>query len=158
MAAHRTIRIARVEYQPNQQQPVSPVPLGVVVEEILESRRHVIIVGCEPGGAVPGLQLEDAWGPFKTIVTEWVQVLARTLREGFDSVTLPDYTIDKVGSRWLVRYDSYSMRAWLEPSFPSPAPWMFADRMYGLGNCLIDRDGRVIGAKPRELTDEMWGV
>jgi uncharacterized protein YecE (DUF72 family) len=27
---------------------------------------------------------------------------------------------------------------------------------YGLGNCLIDRDGRVIGAKPRELTDEMW--
>jgi hypothetical protein len=27
----------------------------------------------------------------------------------------------------------------------SPAPWMFADRMYGLGNCLIDRDGRVIG-------------
>jgi len=32
------------------------------------------------------------------------------------------------------------------PSFPSPAPWMFADHMYGLGNCLIDRDGRVIGA------------
>jgi hypothetical protein len=29
---------------------------------------------------------------------------------------------------------------------------------YGLGNCLIDRDGRVIGAKPRELTDEMWRV
>src|SRR5450755_2642960 len=26
------------------------------------------------------------------------------------------------------------------PSFPSPAPWMFADHMYGLGNCLIDRD------------------
>ena len=46
----------------------------------------------------------------------------------------------------------------VEPSFPSPAPWMFADRMYGLGNCLIDRDGRVIGAKPRELTDEMWRV
>jgi hypothetical protein len=31
-------------------------------------------------------------------------------------------------------------------SSPSPAPWTFADRMYGLGNCLIDRDGRVIGA------------
>jgi hypothetical protein len=28
----------------------------------------------------------------------------------------------------------------------APAPWMFADRMCGLGNCLIDRDGRVIGA------------
>ena len=33
-----------------------------------------------------------------------------------------------------------------QPSFPSPAPWTFADRMYGLGNCLVDRDGRVIGA------------
>src|ERR1700738_1814970 len=29
---------------------------------------------------------------------------------------------------------------------PSPAPWTFADSMYGIGNCLIDRDGRVIGA------------
>jgi hypothetical protein len=29
---------------------------------------------------------------------------------------------------------------------PSPAPWTFADRIYGIGNCLIDRDGRVIGA------------
>ena len=31
-------------------------------------------------------------------------------------------------------------------SSPSPAPWTFADSMYGIGNCLIDRDGRVIGA------------
>jgi hypothetical protein len=28
---------------------------------------------------------------------------------------------------------------------PSPAPWTFADRLYGLAHCLIDRDGRVIG-------------
>ena len=28
---------------------------------------------------------------------------------------------------------------------PSPAPWTFADSMYGIGNRLIDRDGRVIG-------------
>jgi hypothetical protein len=32
------------------------------------------------------------------------------------------------------------------PPDPSPAPWTFADSMYGIGNCLIDRDGRVIGA------------
>ena len=49
-------------------------------------------------------------------------------------------------SYWLVRNDSYTMRAWMWNLLPSPAPWMFADRMYGLGNCLIDRDGRVIGA------------
>ena len=29
---------------------------------------------------------------------------------------------------------------------PSPAPWTFADSVYGIGNCLIDRDGRVIGS------------
>ncbi len=28
---------------------------------------------------------------------------------------------------------------------PSPAPWTFAEHMYGIAHCLIDRDGRVIG-------------
>ena len=28
---------------------------------------------------------------------------------------------------------------------PSPAPWVFAEHMYGIAHCLIDRDGRVIG-------------
>src|ERR1700674_4438553 len=39
----------------------------------------------------------------------------------------------------------HNARMDVEPSFPSPAPWMFADLIYGLGNCLIARDGRVIG-------------
>jgi hypothetical protein len=28
---------------------------------------------------------------------------------------------------------------------PSPAPWHYAEYIYGLRHCLIDRDGRVIG-------------
>jgi hypothetical protein len=28
---------------------------------------------------------------------------------------------------------------------PSPEPWTFAEHMYGIAHCLIDRDGRVIG-------------
>jgi hypothetical protein len=28
---------------------------------------------------------------------------------------------------------------------PSPGPWVFAEHMYGIAHCLIDRDGRVIG-------------
>ena len=28
---------------------------------------------------------------------------------------------------------------------PSPAPWSFAERLYGISHCLVDRDGRVIG-------------
>ena len=34
----------------------------------------------------------------------------------------------------------------VQPPDHSPAPWTLADSMYGIGNCLIDRDGRVIGA------------
>ena len=29
---------------------------------------------------------------------------------------------------------------------PSPAPWAFAEHIYGVPHCLIDRDGRVIGS------------
>src|SRR6202521_2980914 len=28
---------------------------------------------------------------------------------------------------------------------PSPGPWTFAEHMYGIAHCLIDRDGRGIG-------------
>jgi hypothetical protein len=31
------------------------------------------------------------------------------------------------------------------PVEPSPAPWTFSERLYGIAHCLIDRDGRVIG-------------
>ena len=38
-----------------------------------------------------------------------------------------------------------NLRMQIPPPTPSPAPWTFADRIYGLAHCLIDRDGRVIG-------------
>jgi hypothetical protein len=28
---------------------------------------------------------------------------------------------------------------------PSPARWLFAEHLYGIAHCLVDRDGRVIG-------------
>jgi hypothetical protein len=36
----------------------------------------------------------------------------------------------------------------LPPDFcePSPAPWHYAEHIYGLPHCLLDRDGRVIGS------------
>jgi hypothetical protein len=53
------------------------------------------------------------------------------------------------------------------PNLP-PAPWTFADRMYGIAHCLVDRDGRVIGCnlpiangplleQAREWLDS-WGI
>ena len=29
---------------------------------------------------------------------------------------------------------------------PSPAPWHYAEHIYGLAHCLLDRDGRVIAS------------
>src|ERR1700680_956307 len=43
------------------------------------------------------------------------------------------------------------LSAWMEqtvdmlPHASSPAPRVFAEHMYGIAHCLIDRDGRVIG-------------
>ena len=39
-----------------------------------------------------------------------------------------------------------SMESSYEPWLPSPAPWVFEKRIYGLAHCLLDRDGRVIGS------------
>jgi hypothetical protein len=32
---------------------------------------------------------------------------------------------------------------------PSPAPSLFAEHLYGIAHCLVDRDGRVIGCNLR---------
>jgi hypothetical protein len=32
------------------------------------------------------------------------------------------------------------------PWLPSPATWVFEQRIYGIPHCVIDRDGRVIGS------------
>jgi hypothetical protein len=39
-----------------------------------------------------------------------------------------------------------SMDSPSQPWQPSPAPWVFEQRIYGIPHCLIDRDGRVIGS------------
>ncbi len=44
----------------------------------------------------------------------------------------------------------------LLPASSSPAPWTFADRIYGLTHCLIDRDGRVIGVNLPLANARCW--
>jgi hypothetical protein len=39
-----------------------------------------------------------------------------------------------------------SMHSPYQSWLPSPAPWVFEQRIYGIPHCLIDRDGRVIGS------------
>ncbi len=96
----RVIRWARVEYQPNLQTPVEPIPFGVVVEEIRRHARSLIILGREPRGPIPGLELENSWGPFREVVTEWVEAFSKSLREFVDQIQVDEYALDELARRW----------------------------------------------------------
>lgn len=53
-------------------------------------------------------------------------------------------------SYWRTRGGCWKI-GWMHPTAPdpSPAPWTFADRLYGIAHCPVDRDGRVIGCNLR---------
>jgi hypothetical protein len=96
----RSVRLAQVEYQPNLEKPIEPVPLGVIVEELRDWGRHLEIYGREPRGPIPELQLEQAWGPFKDVVAEWVGTLFKSMREFGDKLEDDEYAIDELARRW----------------------------------------------------------
>src|SRR6266536_1932827 len=80
------VRWAEIEYQPNLKEPAEPIRLGIVIERARGRRVEVILVGREPTGPIPELQLEGATGPFRDIVTNWFEVvwrsIATTAKEG----------------------------------------------------------------------------
>jgi hypothetical protein len=96
----RVIRWAKVEYQPNLERPVAPVPLGVVVEETGPQWRHILILGREPRRAVPELQIEDAWGPFLQTVTGWVEAVAKSMRDSLNEATPQQSVVDLIAHKW----------------------------------------------------------
>jgi hypothetical protein len=113
----RSVRWARVEYQPNLEIPVDPVPLGVIVEELHTGGRHLVILGREPRGPIAGLQLESAWGPFREVVTEWVESLSKSLREFIDDLRPDEYAIDELARRW--RWNVYLRQPETKPVLSS---------------------------------------
>ncbi len=100
MASPRRIKYAFVEYQPNLQIPAEPVRLGILVEEIRGNVRELVLIGREPKGPIPGLELDDAWGPFLTLVTQWVEVMSTSVREFADEMGPDIYLVDELARRW----------------------------------------------------------
>lgn len=96
----RTIRWARVEYQPNLQTPVKPIPLGVIGEEVAGKARMLVIFGREPNGPMEGLYLEDTWGPFEEAVTHWMEAFSKSLNEFGPELEPKDYFLDELARRW----------------------------------------------------------
>ena len=102
MPRKRAIRWAQVEYQPNLQTPVKPIPLGVIGEEVAGKARTLVIFGREPNGpmAMEGLCLEDTWGPFEEAVTQWMEAFSKSLNEFGPELRPNDYFLDELVRRW----------------------------------------------------------
>jgi len=100
MSKARPIRWAKVEYQPNLRKAVKPVPLGIVAEVIDKDLRKIFLIGREPIGDVRGLQLENTWGPFRGVVSEWAENFAKTTREFVDELEQTQYALDELAQRW----------------------------------------------------------
>jgi hypothetical protein len=98
--ATRNVTWARVEYQPNLVNPAEPIPLGVIAEETRGRSRYIVILGREPRGDVPGMQLEGTWGPFRGVVAEWAETMSRTMREFVDNLEPGQSAIDELSKRW----------------------------------------------------------
>jgi len=97
--AKTTIRVARVEYQPNLEHAAELVPLGIVVEEIQPTRRRQIwIVGRQP--PFPGLELGHTWGPFREIVMGWVDAMYRTATIVMEHTAAGESTLDEIAGQW----------------------------------------------------------
>jgi hypothetical protein len=100
MTTRREIRLAQVEYQPNLHHPVAPIPLGLVVEELHGSEWKLVVVGRRPRGDVPGMQLENTWGPFRNVVTGWGDLMLKNARELMEPADAHGPVLDKLTQQW----------------------------------------------------------
>jgi len=96
----RVIRWAPIAYQPNLQSPTDPVPLGVVVEEKHGGRRQVILLGRIPTGAERELQIGEKWGPFRDVVTNWFELVAKNIAELMSKTPTNTFIADGLLPEW----------------------------------------------------------
>src|SRR2546425_12640377 len=94
------IRWAQVEYQPNLQRPAAPIPLGVIVEAVHGRRREVVLIGREPKGPVPEFQVENSWGPFREIVTNWFEAVWKSAVGLMNEAADNAFVVDQLPSLW----------------------------------------------------------
>jgi len=59
-----------------------------------------VIVGRQPRGAIPGLQLEKTWGPFKSTVVGWAELMAKGARELAEENASRGPLLDDLARRW----------------------------------------------------------
>jgi hypothetical protein len=100
MAKNRTIRRGFVEYQPNLQIPVAPVPLGIFLEEWCDNSREVVIVGRAPIRSGATVNIDHLWGAFRTEITDWIQILDRRVTTSFSEVAEDVYVVDYLAQCW----------------------------------------------------------
>jgi hypothetical protein len=101
MPKARIIRRSYVEYQPSLKQPIDPIPLGVVAEELSGREGHVVVLGREPKeGSLAALNLDNLWGPFRSSLTTWIEILDRNLDRVISERQPGGFTVDRLAQEW----------------------------------------------------------
>jgi hypothetical protein len=96
----RIIRRSYVEYQPSLKQPRDPIPLGVVVEELCDGEGHLVVLGREPKGSLAALTLDNLWGPFRSSLTDWIEILEKNLEQASSERAPGAFTVDRLAQEW----------------------------------------------------------
>lgn len=103
----RQVQWARVEYQPDLQNPSTPIPLGVIVAEHFPDTRTtgVVIIGRQvTDPKKPPAKLRDAGELGFALLSGWVSNVARDILEASDPEFLP-----ALYARW--RWNLYIVEA-----------------------------------------------
>jgi hypothetical protein len=100
MVHSREIRRAYVAYQPNLQQPQTPIPLGILAEEFHDGTGTIAIVGRVPTGSVPGLNLDHLWGPFRSSVTDWMRTIDKNIDQVIAEMPEGSFAVDALARQW----------------------------------------------------------
>lgn len=122
----REVRWARVEYQPDLQNPVKPIPLGVIVAENFPGSRTigVVVMGrqiTDPGK--PPAELRDAGELGFALLSGWVSNVARDILEAPD----PDF-FPALHARW--RWNLYVVEAEIHQAAAGISLLGLARRLY----------------------------
>src|SRR5437867_10279173 len=88
-----TIRWARVEYQPDLRNPVSPIPLGIIVFAPLLDPNAFVVLGREPRKDHPPPELKGAGRLGFSQMTGWVGTVTRDIQDAQKQGADPLYAL-----------------------------------------------------------------
>jgi hypothetical protein len=67
---------------------------------VVEESGHVVVLGREPKGSLAPLNLDNLWGPFRSSLTDWIEILERNLERVMAERAPGAFTVDRLAQEW----------------------------------------------------------